>query len=203
MNKAFTRCRHAELDSASSRSMKGFTLIELLVVVLIIGILAAVALPQYQKAVEKARVAEAIVALRSLYQSNVSYYLENGERPTKISQLEMDLPWTGSYDYLYGASSDRSISNEDWSLGLYHADTNLDGVCVVRIRGAYAGGGFCMYHRIPSSGGDSVLNAGQLYCVERRSGSAVVLQGDAGDYCKKLFHAKRKAQGNVDAYILP
>ena len=76
-----------------------FTLIELLVVVLIIGILAAVALPQYQKAVYKARAAEAVIMLKAITQSEEVYYMANGHYTSAITDLDVQVPdeLIGSY----------------------------------------------------------------------------------------------------------
>ena len=57
---------------------KGFTLIELLVVVLIIGILASLALPQYQKAVLKSRTAQCVLTLHAVDTAQEVYWLANG-----------------------------------------------------------------------------------------------------------------------------
>ncbi|MCM8793048.1 MAG: prepilin-type N-terminal cleavage/methylation domain-containing protein [Candidatus Omnitrophica bacterium] len=89
---------------------EGFTLLEILVVIIIIGILATLALPQYMKTIKKARVAEASSNIGSLRGALLRYYQEYGTFPPDASTSVLDIedPNTrpGAYfSYTYSGSS--------------------------------------------------------------------------------------------------
>ena len=75
--------------SLKQRAAAGFTLIELLVVVMIIGILAAMAIPQYFKVVEKSRTAEARSFVSSLRSSEEAYLARSGNYTSNIGSLDI------------------------------------------------------------------------------------------------------------------
>ena len=100
------------------RNHKAFTLLELLVVVLIIGVLAAVALPQYQKAVMKSRYATLKNLTESIFQAHIVYYLANDAYADDLAKLDINLP-AG-----YTDTSDESISRYDYDWGWCRAWKN-------------------------------------------------------------------------------
>jgi len=97
-------------DLVCYNGKNAFTLIELLVVVLIIGILAAVAVPQYKMAVAKARLSNLITMTTSAVQAGDAYYMASGEFPNSWDELAISFAGT--------ASGKNLSSDEGWTLKL-------------------------------------------------------------------------------------
>ncbi len=80
----------------------GFTLIELLVVVLIVGILAAVAVPQYELSVEKARAVRAMPLLRNIFLAQDRSEMATGTRSGNDEDWDITIPYTVKTEFSPG-----------------------------------------------------------------------------------------------------
>lgn len=161
------------------KGMAGFTLIELLVVVLIIGILAAVAMPQYNKAVEKSRATQALAILKSLYAAQETYYMANGSYATSFDELDISVPWTGATKWFTLGHDTRA--NENWSLQIYNDGMGNCAIYLGRISGEYKGAGFTI-----GLSGNNGQDNGVLFCGERKS-IGIPYEKEAGSYCVQIF----------------
>lgn len=82
------------------RKEKGFTLIELLVTVIIIGVLSAIALPQYLKQIEKARTTEATYTLGSINKAQQARIWEQGTFASNFVELGLNMTTPKYYDFV-------------------------------------------------------------------------------------------------------
>ena len=154
---------------------KAFTLIELLVVVLIIGILAAIALPQYQKAVWKSKNVQLKELVRAVSQAQQVYYLANDEYADKLDDLDIILPLTphasGTNICAIDGSGEagRSKNGKDFAIALSRSK---------RVWGLWTSGPYeCTGFAGPLIDSD---DQEPLYCVEIGS------KKEPSDFCEKL-----------------
>ena len=173
---------------------KGFTLIELLVVVLIIGILAAVAVPQYQKVVERSKAAEALTMLSSIAKAYQTHYLANGQWAEKFDELDVDIPFSGTTKF-YGLAKDTK-SNKDWSFQI-EKNSSYVNLYAARIDGKYKGATFYVTFDNPTRTG-----AKKLLCAERKKSADILFDTNLpeGAYCERVMQATKTGEDDYGRY---
>lgn len=137
----------------SGSPSKGFTLIELLVVVLIIGILSAIGISQYRKAVDRSRVSEIFLLGAHVRRAQQVYFLANGAYTTDATQLDLEVPCQidtemnpndtllckESYMYLYSTFVSPHLTfNRKFWINMYYTgkslcsawDKDAEGLCL-------------------------------------------------------------------------
>ncbi|WP_428074390.1 type IV pilin protein [Candidatus Avelusimicrobium luingense] len=165
---------------------KAFTLIELLVVVLIIGILAAVALPQYNKAVEKSKATQAFALLKTLGETGLVYKMATGDYPLSFEDLDVEIPaWAGNTQV--GITIPTEVhSSKDWNIVFFNNEDQNRGVRLERLTGPYRGAAFQWQWRSDSNTEEQVPK-NQIICIEETGYFKLA----EGDYCTKLFRGTK------------
>jgi len=112
---------------------RGFTLIELMIVILIIGIIAALAIPRFTRATAKANKREAFLVLKQIYELENAYYQEYGvyspsQGPNQLHLVGWESPsQTPRYDYTVTAGATGNLATSLYIIATEKNDADLDG----------------------------------------------------------------------------
>ena len=194
----------------SLKHRRGFTLIELLVVVLIIAILAAVALPQYNKAVVKSRNAEMKQLVRMVAQAEETYYLAHGKYAANFRDLDIDIPLTPVATTPGGVTgvcmtrvrgTDAARKSDNFYIALNNDAINDNDMSFVRVvaywsTGNYQCAGFGRVLGEPNAKSTAL----QLHCREWRGTS--YYKNEEGAFCEKVEQASYIRQDTYFRYYL-
>ena len=111
----------------------GFTLIELLVVVLIIGILAAMALPQYFKAVERSRMTEAVTLMDSIVKAQRRKFMQTNRYAENYEGLDVAPKGATRRDYYTKGDPRTGAGGNGFRIGLAGYDFTISQVFASRM----------------------------------------------------------------------
>lgn len=137
----------------------GFTLIELLTVVVIIGILTSIALPQYRRSIQRAEAADALINLKTIFDSAKRHYAMSSVWPTGFDGLDVEL---------LDVTSDGKMGEFQYSFAAASTLCLTSGACSVkacRLRGNSSADTYCLQAYYSLSGTRDVFT-----CKDAASG---------------------------------
>ena len=166
-------------NKQNKKFAKGFTLLELLVVVVIIGVLAAIALPQYKMAVLKSKYARAKQTASDIRKAYELYYTVHNTFPTKFSQL----------DFANKFNDSNQINTGDYNCGINANYNEL--YCIVKNKLSYLVNFYTnVPNRIITQCRTATTDTSDIYnklCQQETGKTAAQANCSSGLYCYYIY----------------